>query len=137
MKKNNELVSIDNTALSFLKLNKAELEKSALNLKSNLDALTEYEALYKLQYLVKYRMECVKDLALEKFTEKFEGSQTEKDNGFTVTLKTTSDIVYSDKVRDLEAEVKMLENQLKQLKQKEIKTAERINTKEILSLRLH
>lgn len=135
--KKNELVSIDNTALGFLKLNKAELEKSALNLKSNLDALTEYEALYKLQYLVKYRMECIKDLALEKFTEKFEGSQTEKDNGFTVTLKTTSDIVYSDKVRDLESEIKLMENQLKQLKQKEFKTAERINTKEILSLRMH
>lgn len=134
--KKTELINLDNSSLSILTLNKAELEKSALNLKTKLDPLTEYEALYKFNHLIKYRMECLKDLALETFTKKFEGSQTEKDNGFTITLKQMTDVNYSDKVKDLESEIKCLQEQVKQMKAKEIKFAERTVKGEVLALRM-
>lgn len=137
MKKNNSLINLDSNSVAILKFNKAELERSALNLKSNLDPLTEYEALYKMQHLIKYRMECLKELALETFTEKFEGSQSEKDNGFTVTLKNSYEYNYSDKVQDLESEIKSLQSQLKQMKDKERESARGGSKGESLALTLH
>ena len=137
MKKSESLINIDNNSLSILNLNKAELERSALNLKTKLDPLTEFEALYKFRHLVEYRMECVKELALEKFTEKFEGSQSEKDNGFTVTLKNQYAYNYSDKIKDLETEIKNLQNQLKQMKDRERESARGNSIKETLALTLH
>lgn len=131
------LINLDNNATVILKLSKAELEKSALNLKSNLDPLTEYEALYKLQHLIEYRMACLKELALETFITKFEGSQSEKDNGFTVTLKNQYEYTWSDKVKDLETEIKSLQSQLKQVKAKESKTAKGNSKGESLALTLH
>jgi len=130
------LINLDNNATVILKLSKAELEKSALNLKSNLDPLTEYEALYKLQHLIEYRMACLKELALETFITKFEGSQSEKDNGFTVTLKNQYEYTWSDKVKDLETEIKSLQSQLKQVKAKESKTAKGNSKGESLALTL-
>ena len=57
MKKSESLINLDNNSLSILNLNKAELERSALNLKTKLDPLTEFEALYKFKHLIVYRME--------------------------------------------------------------------------------
>jgi hypothetical protein len=135
--KKTELINLDNNGLAILQQTKHELERTALNLKSKLDKLTEYEALYKMKYLIDYRMQCIKDLALEKFTEKFEGSQSEKDNGFTVTLKQLTNVIYSDNVKDLESEIKALQNQLKQMKDREKKTAGRTIKGEILALTMH
>lgn len=137
MKKSESLINLDNNSVAILNLNKAELEKSALNLKSKLDPLTEYEALYKFEYFIKYRMECVKELALEKFTEKFEGSQSEKDNGFTVTLKNQYAYNYSDKIKDLEKQIKTLQSQVKELKDKERDSARGDVKSESLALTLH
>jgi len=123
--------------VTILGLNKAEIERSALNLKSNLDKLTEYELLYKMKYLIEYRMECIKEQALEVFTEKFEGSQSEKDNGFTVTLKNQYEYNYSSDVTDLETEIKSLQSQLKQLKNKQRESARGESKGELLALTLH
>ena len=71
MKKEKSLINLDNNSLAILQVSKSGLEKIALELKSKLDALTEYEALYKLQYLIKYRMECIKELSVEEFINKF------------------------------------------------------------------
>lgn len=137
MKKTKFLINLDTNSTAILKLNKAELERSALNLKSNLDSLTEYEALYKLKHLIEYRMECLKELAVETFVNKFEGSQSEKDNGFTVTLKNQYTYNWSDKVKGLETEIKALQSQLKQVKEKEKDSAKGNRKGESLALTLH
>ena len=137
MKKQTELINLDNNGLAILQQTKHELEKTALNLNSKLDRLTEYEALYKMKFLIDYRMQCIEDQALETFLEKYEGSQSEKDNGFTVTLKQLTDVCYSDEVKDLESEIKTLQNQLRQLKDREKKTADRTVKGEILALTMH
>ena len=80
MKKNNSLINLDNSAGVILLKSKAELQETAKSLKSNLDKLTEYEALYKLQFLIKERLDYLKDDAKNTFIEKFSGSQTEKEN---------------------------------------------------------
>ena len=137
MKKSESLINLDNNSVAILNLNKAELDRSALNLKTKLDPLTEFEALYKFRHLVEYRMECVKELALEKFTEKFEGSQSEKDNGFTVTLKNQYAYNYSDKIKDLEKQIKTLQSQVKELKDRERDSARGDVKSESLALTLH
>ena len=75
--------------------------------------------------------------SVENFAEKFGGSKTEKLHGITITLKELTKVSYSDKVQDLEAEIKLLQNQLKQAKAMEIKKADREVTGETLSLTLH
>lgn len=137
MKKSESVLNLDNNSVAILNLNKAELEKSALNLKSKLDPLTEFEALYKFRHLIEYRMDCVKELALETFTEKFEGSQSEKDNGFTVTLKNQYTYNYSDKIKDLEKQIKTLQSQVKELKDRERDSARGDVKSESLALTLH
>lgn len=131
-----EVLNLDNNSVVILKQSKAGLEKSARDLKTRLDPLTEFEALYKLQYLIKYRMECVKEQAMETFKEKFEGSQTERENGFSITLKQQYEYNYSDKVKDIETEIKTLQAQLTQTKDKQRETARGEVKSEILSLTL-
>jgi hypothetical protein len=132
-----ELVNFDNNSVAILDVTKHDLEKIGLNLKSDLEPITEYSALKKMLYLIDYRMQVIKDKAIENFAEKFGGSKTEKLHGITITLKELTKVSYSDKVQDLEAEIKLLQNQLKQAKAMEIKKAEREVTGETLSLTLH
>ena len=131
------LVNFDNNSVAILDVTKHDLEKIGLNLKSDLEPITEYSALKKMLYLIDYRMQVIKDKAIENFAEKFGGSKTEKLHGITITLKELTKVSYSDKVQDLEAEIKLLQNQLKQAKAMEIKKAEREVTGETLSLTLH
>jgi len=70
MKKNNSLINLDSSAGVILLKSKAELQETAKSLKSNLDKLTEYEALYKLQFLIKERLDFLKDDAKNTFIEK-------------------------------------------------------------------
>ncbi len=137
MKKQTELINLDDNGLAILQQTKHELEKIALNLNSKLDRLTEYEALYKMKFLIDYRMQCIKEQALETFLEKYEGSQSEKENGYTVTVKQQTEIKYSDAVKDLESEIKLRTNELRQLKDREKKTAERTVKGEVLALTMH
>jgi len=132
-----ELVNFDNNSVAILEVTKHDLEKIGLNLKSDLEPITEYSALKKMLYLIDYRMQFIKDQAIENFAEKFGGSKTEKLHGITITLKELTKVSYSDKVQDLEAEIKLLQNQLKQAKAMEIKKADREVTGETLSLTLH
>lgn len=132
-----ELVNFDNNSVAILDVTKHDLEKIGLNLKSDLEPITEYSALKKMLYLIDYRMQVIKDKAIENFAEKFGGSKTEKLHGITITLKELTKVSYSDKVQDLEAEIKLLQNQLKQAKAMEIKKADREVTGETLSLTLH
>lgn len=132
-----ELVNFDSNSVAILEVTKHDLEKIGLNLKSDLEPITEYSALKKMQYLIDYRMQVIKDKAKENFAEKFGGSKTEKLHGITITLKELTKVSYSDKVQDLEAEIKLLQNQLKQAKAMEIKKADREVTGETLSLTLH
>ena len=132
-----ELVNFDSNSVAILEVTKHDLEKIGLNLKSDLEPITEYSALKKMLYLIDYRMQVIKDQAIENFAEKFGGSKTEKLHGITITLKELTKVSYSDKVQDLEAEIKLLQNQLKQAKAMEIKKAEREVTGETLSLTLH
>ena len=117
-----ELVNFDNNSIAILDVTKHDLEKIGLNLKSDLEPITEYSALKKMLYLIDYRMQVIKDQAIENFAEKFGGSKTEKLHGITITLKELTKVSYSDKVQDLEAE---------------IKKADREVTGETLSLTLH
>lgn len=135
--KKTELINLDNNGIAILQQTKHELEKIALNLNSKLDRLTEYEALYKMKYLIDYRMQCIKDLALETFLEKYEGSQSEKENGFTATVRQLTDVIYSDEVKELETEIKARQSQLKQMRERESKTADRTVKGEVLSLMMH
>lgn len=137
MKKQTELINLDNNATAILGITKAGLEKTALNLKSELDNLTLYEALYKLKYLIDYKMQCIKDQALETFLEKYKGSQSEKENGFTATVRQLTDVIYSDEVKELETEIKALQSQLKQMRERESKTADRTVKGEVLALTMH
>ena len=137
MKKQTELINLDDNGLAILQQTKHELEKIALNLNSKLDRLTEYEALYKMKYLIDYRMQCIKDLALETFLEKYEGSQSEKENGFTATVRQLTDVIYSDEVKELETEIKARQSQLKQMRERESKTADRTVKGEVLALTMH
>ena len=130
-----KLININQATI--LGLNKAEIEKSALNLKSNLDKLTEYELLYKMKYLIEYRMECIKEQALEVFTEKFEGSASEKDNGFTVTLKNMYKYNYDEKVKSMEKQIKELQSELKKEKAKQSESAKGKVKSELIALTLH
>lgn len=132
-----ELVNFDSNSVAILDVTKHDLEKIGLNLKSDLEPITEYSALKKMLYLIDYRMQVIKDKAIENFAEKFGGSKTEKLHGITITLKELTKVSYSDKVQDLEAEIKLLQNQLKQAKAMEIKKADREVTGETLSLTLH
>ena len=132
-----QLVNFDSNSVAILEVTKHDLEKIGLNLKSDLEPITEYSALKKMLYLIDYRMQVIKDKAIENFAEKFGGSKTEKLHGITITLKELTKVSYSDKVQDLEAEIKLLQNQLKQAKAMEIKKAEREVTGETLSLTLH
>lgn len=135
--KKTELINLDNNGIAILQQTKHELEKIALNLNSKLDRLTEYEALYKMKFLIDYRMQCIKEQALETFLEKYEGSQSEKENGYTVTVKQQTEIKYSDAVKDLESEIKLRTNELRQLKDREKKTADRTVKGEVLALTMH
>ena len=81
-------------------------------------------------------MECVKEQAMETFKEKFEGSQTERENGFSITLKQQYEYNYSDKVKDIETEIKTLQAQLTQTKDKQRESARGEVKSEILSLTL-
>lgn len=130
-------MNFDSNSVAILEVTKHDLEKIGLNLKSDLEPITEYSALKKMLYLIDYRMQVIKDKAIENFAEKFGGSKTEKLHGITITLKELTKVSYSDKVQDLEAEIKLLQNQLKQAKAMEIKKADREVTGETLSLTLH
>jgi len=137
MKKQTELINLDSNAVAILEVTKTGLEKVAQSLHSDLEPITEYSALKKMQYLIDYRMQWIKDNAIENFAEKFGGSKTEKLHGITITLKELTKVVYSEEIQKLEAEIKLLNNQLKQAKAMEIKKAEREVTGETLSLTLH
>ncbi len=134
--KNLQIISFDAPALAILPISKTKLIDMAKAMQSNLDSLTEKEALYKLKFLIDTRLDCIKESAKEIFTERFGGSQTEKENGFILTLKSVNEYKYSDEVQCLEDEIELLKSQLKQMKDKERKNAEIINTTDQLTFTL-
>jgi hypothetical protein len=136
MKKNNSLINLDNSAGVILLKSKAELQETAKSLKSNLDKLTEYEALYKLQFLIKERLDYLKDDAKNTFIEKFSGSQTEKENGFTITLKSVNKIIYRDDIQELIEDIEIKQDKLKKLKEQPNAILERKNIGDSLTLTL-
>ncbi len=136
MKKNNSLINLDNSAGAILLKSKTELQETAKSLKSNLDKLTEYEALYKLQFLIKERLDYLKDDAKNTFIEKFSGSQTEKENGFTITLKSVNKIIYRDDIQELIEDIEIKQDKLKKLKEQPNAILERKNIGDSLTLTL-
>lgn len=136
MKKNSSLINLDNSAGVILLKSKAELQETAKSLKSNLDKLTEYEALYKLQFLIKERLDFLKDDAKQVFIDKFEGSQTEKENGFTITLKSVNEIIYRDDIQELIEDIEINKEKLKKLKEQPDAILERKNIGDSLTLTL-
>ena len=136
MKKNNSLINLDNSAGAILLKSKAELQETAKSLKSNLDKLTEYEALYKLQFLIKERLDYLKDDAKNTFIEKFSGSQTEKENGFTITLKSVNEIIYRDDILELAEDIEIKKTKLTELKKQPDAIIEKNNIGELLTLTL-
>lgn len=115
---NNKLINLDSAGNSILKLSKDNLLETARNLQSQEDALTEFEMLKKLSFLIEMRMEMIKDDAKENFLEKFGGSKTERENGFVISMREMSKYDYSEIVKNMESEIKSLQESLK--KQKEI-----------------
>lgn len=136
MKKNNSLINLDNSAGAILLKSKAELQETAKSLKSNLDKLTEYEALYKLQFLIKERLDYLKDDAKNTFIEKYSGSQTEKENGFTITLKSVNEIIYRDDILELAEDIEIKKTKLTELKKQPDAIIEKNNIGELLTLTL-
>ena len=120
--KKTEVLNLFGAGVSILALSKNDLTESARNLQSKLDFLTEYQALYKLQFLIKSRLEMIKDETKETFLEKFGGSKSEKENGFIISLKEMMEYNYSEDVTALETEIKLLSEQLKQMKENEKKS---------------
>ena len=120
--KKTEVLNLDGAGISILALSKNDLTESARSLQSKLDPLTEYQALYKLQFLIKSRLEMIKDETKETFLEKFGGSKSEKENGFIISLKEMMEYNYSEDVTALETEIKLLSEQLKQMKENEKKS---------------
>ena len=112
------------------------MQETAKSLKSNLDKLTEYEALYKLQFLIKERLDYLKDDAKNTFIEKFSGSQTEKENGFTITLKSVNEIIYRDDIQELAEDIEIKQDKLKKLKEQPNAILERKNIGDSLTLTL-
>lgn len=136
MKKNNSLINLDSSAGVILLKSKAELQETAKSLKSNLDRLTEYETLYKLAFLIKERLDFLKDDAKNTFIEKFSGSQTEKENGFTITLKSVNEIIYRDDIQELIEDIEINKEKLKKLKEQPDAILERKNIGDSLTLTL-
>jgi len=120
--KKTEVLNLFGAGISILALSKNDLTESARGLQSKLDPLTEYQSLYKLQYLIKSRLEMIKDETKETFLEKFGGSKSERINGFIISLKEMMEYNYSEDVTALETEIKLLSEQLKQMKENEKKS---------------
>ena len=117
----NKLKNLDIAGGSILLLSKNDLTETARSLESEHDFLTEYEMLYKLQYLIKTRLEMLKDDAQDVFIEKYGGSKSERENGFIISMRENMKYEFSEDVKDLESEIKLLNEQLKQMKEKEKK----------------
>jgi len=117
----NKLINLDVAGGSILLLSKNDLTETARSLESEHDFLTEYEMLYKLQYLIKTRLEMLKDDAQDVFIEKYGGSKSERENGFIISMREMMLYEFSEDVKDLESEIKLLNEQLKQMKEKEKK----------------
>lgn len=131
-----EKISFDAPALAILPFSKAKLIAMAKAMKSNLDPLTEKEALYKLNFLIDTRLEYIKEEAKENFVDKFGGSQTEKENGFIISLKSVNEYKYSEYVQRLEADLESLKSTIKNQKDAERENAEVVKTNEVLAFTL-
>jgi len=132
----NKLINLDTSATAILSKSKSELQETAKSLVSGLDKLTEYEALYKLQFLIKERLDFLKEDAKNTFIEKYSGSQTEKENGFVITLKSVNEIIYRDDIQQLTEEIEIQKEKLKELKKQPDAVIEKINTGDLLTLTL-
>jgi len=132
----NKLINLDTSATAILSKSKSELQETAKSLVSGLDKLTEYEALYKLQFLIKERLDFLKEDAKNTFIEKYSGSQTEKENGFVITLKSVNEIIYRDDIQQLTEEIEIQKEKLNQLKKQPDAVIERENIGDILTLTL-
>ena len=132
----NKLINLDTSATAILSKSKTELQETAKSLVSGLDKLTEYEALYKLQFLIKERLDFLKEDAKNTFIEKYSGSQTEKENGFVITLKSVNEIIYRDDIQQLTEEIEIQKEKLNQLKKQPDAVIERENIGDILTLTL-
>lgn len=132
----NKLLNLDTSGTAILSKSKTELQETAKSLVSGLDKLTEYEALYKLQFLIKERLDFLKEDAKNTFIEKYSGSQTEKENGFVITLKSVNEIIYRDDIQQLTEEIEIQKEKLKELKKQPDAVIEKINTGDLLTLTL-
>lgn len=135
--KSTALTTLDNLQL-INKLFKADLDRLALNLKTDLNRVDKMTMLRKFEYLIKKIIEDDKDFLIEYFQQTYGGSSYEIINGCGINLKSISEYEYSENVKDLESEIKMLQEQCKQMKEKERKngTAKKINQSEIISITL-
>ena len=135
--KSTALTTLDNLQL-INKLFKADLDRLALNLKTDLNRVDKMTMLRKFEYLTKKIIEDDKDFLIEYFQQTYGGSSYEIINGCGINLKSISEYEYSENVKDLESEIKMLQEQCKQMKEKERKngTAKKINQSEIISITL-
>lgn len=136
---NNNLINLDSAGNSILKLSKDNLLETARNLQSQEDPLTEFEMLKKLSFLIEMRMEMIKDDAKENFLEKFGGSKSERENGFVISMREMAVYDYSEIVKNMESEIKSLQESLKKQKEIEKKNGSALTGKvlsEILTLTL-
>ena len=135
--KSTALTTLDNLQL-INKLFKADLDRLALNLKTDLNRVDKMTMLRKFEYLTKKIIEDDKDFLIEYFKQTYGGSSYEIINGCGINLKSISEYEYSENVKDLESEIKMLQEQCKQMKEKERKngTAKKINQSEIIAITL-
>ena len=135
--KSTALTTLDNLQL-INKLFKADLDRLALNLKTDLNRVDKMTMLRKFEYLIKKIIEDDKDFLIEYFQQTYGGSSYEIINGCGINLKSISEYEYSENVKDLESEIKMLQEQCKQMKEKERKnrTAKKINQSKIISITL-
>ena len=78
----------------------------------------------------------MKDDAKNTFIEKFSGSQTEKENGFTITLKSVNEIIYRDDIQELAEDIEIKQTKLKELKTQPDAVIGRKNTGDLLTLTL-
>jgi hypothetical protein len=134
---NNAVISLDDLS-KLNQLSRAEIERIALTLQSNLTLIDEGCYLRKLKYLIEKRLEVNKEPTAEYFIETFEGSTYEKLNGFQINLKQVPEYDYSDKVKDKETELELLRSQITQMKEQERKNgiAKKKNVHELLAFTL-
>lgn len=135
---NDKLTIQDVTGEDILLLSKEKLTQLARDLEVSYDSLKDYEILFKLRYLAETRLEVLKKPAMEMFLEKFGGSTTERENGFSITYSERNTYEYSEDVKKLEEKMEKLKMRISAMKEEEKSngTAKKIKSQNILAFTL-